>query len=421
MRHEPGGYTVGGGKLTLPAAHGDFFQNAANTNPNILLQPAPSGPWTMSTRLTFDPNENFEQAGLLVYGDDNNYVKADYVYSSARVLEFLRETAGTAAGFDGSVNIATKPTTVELRIVSDGTTLRAYYRFDGDPGWTSFGEPAPLSGVGANPKVGLYANDSNATVTTRNDAVFEYFRITPGVPDTTAPTSAAALNPATPGPGGTYTGPVTVTLTGTDNTGGSGLDKLEYRLDGGAWTTYTTPVPVAATGPHTLEHRATDLAGNVGGTGSVAFTIQPAGGNVTQPVDVSGSVPTVLALTLGAPASFGTFAPGVTRDYLASTSVTVTSSAGNAALTVSDPSATNTGKLVNGADVLPQTLQAKAGTGAFAPVGGSAAPTALLTWNGPVGKATAAIDFKQSIAETDNLRRGTYAKTLTFTLSTTNP
>ena len=78
VRHEPGGYTVGGGNLTLPAAHGDFFANAPNNNPNILLQPAPSGPWTMTTRLTFNPNENYEQAGLLVYGDDANYVKADY-------------------------------------------------------------------------------------------------------------------------------------------------------------------------------------------------------------------------------------------------------------------------------------------------------------------------------------------------------
>ncbi len=83
---------MGDGKLTLPAAHGDFFGNGApNNNPNILLQPAPSGPWTMTTRLTFDPNENYEQAGLLVYGDDANYVKADYVYAGGRGLEFLRE------------------------------------------------------------------------------------------------------------------------------------------------------------------------------------------------------------------------------------------------------------------------------------------------------------------------------------------
>ena len=69
-----------------------------------------------------------------------------------RALEFLRETNNTAAGFDGTVNIAARPTTVDLRIVSDGTTLRAYYRFDGDPGWTLFGEPAPLAGVGREPE-----------------------------------------------------------------------------------------------------------------------------------------------------------------------------------------------------------------------------------------------------------------------------
>jgi len=50
-----------------------------------------------------------------------------------------------------------------------------------------------------------------------------------------------------------------------------------------------------------------------------------------------------------------------------------------------------------------------------------AAPVSLLNYSGPVGKDTATIDFKQSIAETDDLRRGQYAKTLTFTLSTTTP
>jgi PKD repeat protein/glucose/arabinose dehydrogenase len=419
VRHEPGGYTVADGKLTLPAAHGDFFANAPNNNPNMLLQPAPSGPWTMETRLTFNPNENYEQAGLLVYGDDGNYVKADYVYSGGRVLEFLNETNNVAAGFDGAANINTRPTTVNLRIVSDGTTLRAYYRFDGDAAWATFGSPTALSIAGANPKIGIYANDANATVTTRDNAVFEYFRITAGVPDAVAPTSAATF---------TGTGPVTVTVTGADEAGGSGLDKLEYRLDGGAWTAYTAPVVVSAVGPHTLEHRATDKAGNVGTVGSVQFTIAPptSGEEVEEDVEVVGSVPGVLALSLGTPASFGTFTPGVTRDYTASTTAQITSSAADAKLTVSDPSTTHTGKLVNGSLALPQAVQVKAtstrgGTGAFAPVGSASAPTALLTYSGPVGKDTATIDFKQSIAETDDLLRGAYAKTLTFTLSTTTP
>ena len=81
------------------------------------------------------------------------------------------------------MNISTQPTTVDMRIVSDGTTLRAYYRFEGGP-WTPYGEPAALASV-PNPKVGIYANDSNATVTSRDDAVFDYFRIDAGLPDTT--------------------------------------------------------------------------------------------------------------------------------------------------------------------------------------------------------------------------------------------
>ena len=51
------------------------------------------------------------------------------------------------------------------------------------------------------------------------------------------------------------------------------------------------------------------------------------------------------------------------------------STAGDATLSVADPSSTNTGHLVNGSFFLPQRLQVGTGT-AFAPVGGSATPTA---------------------------------------------
>ena len=89
---------------------------------------------------------------------------------------------------------------------------------------------------------------------------------------------------------------------------------------------------------------------------------------------------------------------------------------------VADPSATATGHLVNGAFSLPSPLQASGSTaGAYAPVGGSSAPTTLKTWNGPVSNDPVAISFKQTIGDKDALRTGQYAKTLTFTLSTTNP
>jgi hypothetical protein len=104
----------------------------------------------------------------------------------------------------------------------------------------------------------------------------------------------------------------------------------------------------------------------------------------------------------------------------------VLSTAGDGALTVADPSGTATGHLVNGAFSLPSALQAKAaspaGTGGnFADVGGSANPTSLLTYAGPVSNDPVAVTFQQHIGNTDALRTGSYSKTLTFTLSTTNP
>jgi hypothetical protein len=48
-------------------------------------------------------------------------------------------------------------------------------------------------------------------------------------------------------------------------------------------------------------------------------------------------------------------------------------------------------------------------------------PTALLTYTGPVSNDHPVVRFRQPIALHDPLRTGAYAKTLTFTLSTTDP
>jgi hypothetical protein len=75
---------------------------------------------------------------------------------------------------------------------------------------------------------------------------------------------------------------------------------------------------------------------------------------------------------------------------------------------------------------LPSALQASAtspaGTGrARAPVGSSAAPATLLTYAAPASNDPVVLAFRQHVGATDALRTGSYAKTLTFTLSTTTP
>jgi hypothetical protein len=140
----------------------------------------------------------------------------------------------------------------------------------------------------------------------------------------------------------------------------------------------------------------------------------------------NGSVPATLSLTLGTPASFGGLTPGVGKTYTASTTANVISSAGDATLSVADPSANATGRLVNGTFSLAAALQAAATSplgagGALANVGGSSAPTNLLTYAGPVANDSVAISFSQAVGANEALRTGTYSKTLTFTLSTTTP
>jgi hypothetical protein len=115
---------------------------------------------------------------------------------------------------------------------------------------------------------------------------------------------------------------------------------------------------------------------------------------------VGGAVPATLSLSLGAAVSFGAFTPGVAKDYTASTTATVTSTAGDAALSAS------TVTLANGGFRLAQPV-------AIAP--------AKTAWAGPVSNDVFTIAFTQSIGASEALRTGTYSGTVTLTLSTTTP
>ncbi|MFK4693753.1 hypothetical protein RKD22_006688 [Streptomyces pristinaespiralis] len=76
---------------------------------------------------------------------------------------------------------------------------------------------------------------------------------------------------------GAYIGRATVTVVAVDS-GGSGVDKVEYSLDGGPYLTYTAPVVVDRVGYHTVLYRATDKAGNTSQAKSLAFSVAEGGG-----------------------------------------------------------------------------------------------------------------------------------------------
>jgi X-Pro dipeptidyl-peptidase len=175
--------------------------------------------------------------------------------------------------------------------------------------------------------------------------------------------------------------------------------------------TYTTPTVTDNEDP-TPEISCTPASGSTFTLGQtiVTCTAKDANGNTsvktftvtvrgTQPV--GGTVPATLSLTLGAPATFGAFVPGLAKEYSVTTNANVISTAGDATLSVSDP-----GHLMNGTFALPEPLRVE---------------ITPASWTAPVSNATVAIAFKQLVKATDPLRTGAYSKTLTFTLSTTTP
>lgn len=108
-----------------------------------------------------------------------------------------------------------------------------------------------------------------------------------GGEDTTPPEVTADVSGDTD-ENGDYIAAATVTLDATDDS--SGVDRIDYAVDGGSWTAYEAPVLVDTPGDHTVSYRATDKAGNVSQEESVAFTVVGPPADDTTPPEVSAHV-----------------------------------------------------------------------------------------------------------------------------------
>jgi PKD repeat protein len=270
-REDPTAYRVADGSLHIDVPSGDIF-GTGNTGPtNFILQNAPSGDWTLETKVDGSAfTEQFQQAGLLVYADDDNYLKFDYIVDNAAGqpvqgrIEYRSEVAGVVQSPQPQATDLTAAVW-HLRLVKTGTTYTASYSADGMD-WTSL-EPLTSSAVGGEPKVGLFSLGGPQQAS--KPVSFDYFRLTRGPTDDVAPTTTADVTG--PASNGWFTAPATVTLTATDNTGGTGVSRTEYQLDTATeWIPYTDPVTVSGDGVHELRFRSVDVAGNT----EVAKTIE---------------------------------------------------------------------------------------------------------------------------------------------------
>ncbi len=277
VRYDSNHVEVTGGELKVTTQLGDINGNNPVSPRNFILQAPPAGDWVASTRFKAPLKHRWQLAGLLMYGDDNNYVKADVVaYNNpGAALDLRAELAAenNAAGAGSrQIDIADSSESGYwyLRVTKVGSTYTAEVS-DGGINWTPIGATGvtfdkPLTGLGL-----MAIGPEQEEETTVG---FDYFHLGTGggePDDTTAPTTTITFDPAAPdGQGGWYTSAPSFTLAATDGDG-SGVAGTEYRIGAGAWTAYAgAPVTLAgvADGTVAVEFRSTDVAGNVEEVGS---------------------------------------------------------------------------------------------------------------------------------------------------------
>ncbi|MEV6627112.1 copper-binding protein [Amycolatopsis sp. NPDC051106] len=182
-------------------------------------------------------------------------------------------TAAISGQQDSSGNYVDVATVKLTATDADSAVASVEYQLDGGT-WTAYTAPVAVTGAGEH-MVHYRATDEAGNTSPEGMSHFTVVKS-----DTTPPTVTASVAGTQDGDG-SYVGKATVTVVASDT--GSGIAAVEYRVDGGAWTAYTAPVPVTAPGAHTVDSRARDVAGNASAPASVSFTVV-AGGDTTAPL-----------------------------------------------------------------------------------------------------------------------------------------
>jgi len=190
VRENADGYRQTDGALEIDMLQGDMISNHLSGNintdaQNLIMTPVPDERW--EAEVTVDlPAESVshDQAGFIIYQDDENFTKAAFfpAYSGQEDgrFEYLYHENGEIrfqGGVDNAV-IPSAPQTLTLRLSSNGEQVSVAYSRDGET-WSSVGRPAPISQY-ENPQFGLFAAHGPDEIETPLTATFTDFSLCVG-------------------------------------------------------------------------------------------------------------------------------------------------------------------------------------------------------------------------------------------------
>ena len=162
-------------RINIPSQKDLYGEN--RTAPRYVK--ALTGDFQIETRVKFLPKENYQGAGLLIYKDDNNYMRFERAYGGVGGgADGLRIDVRKADEYKPIVtpdDIQTDADEVELKIVRSGKIFTAYWRLNEDSEWREAGEFE--SDYPETILAGLVACNTAREVT----AEFAYIRLLPAV------------------------------------------------------------------------------------------------------------------------------------------------------------------------------------------------------------------------------------------------
>lgn len=170
------------GKLTITTQIGTLGldEKASGRVPakNLYLIPNPvavGGDFVLTTCVeSFQPTTNYQQAGLLIYDDDDNYLKCDMEWNQTRVyFKFIHESNQRRTIITDSATPSSNRTWI--RIIKRGTHYERAYSIDGKA-FISSGEVA--WGNGTPKSVGILAQNGIGQAD-NIDACFDFFEVRP--------------------------------------------------------------------------------------------------------------------------------------------------------------------------------------------------------------------------------------------------
>lgn len=187
VRENPAGWSLGkyAGYMTIELERGDLWSTWTNNCRNMLLRDAPEGDFAIETHLIARLIAKINQAHLLVYQDDDNYVRFGLVRNKNTITVLpIREVGGSplpqhhiayATSAAGLANTSDSIQSIYLRIEVSGRSAVFMFSSDGQYWHTH----SVVEALGFTPvKVGLTAFDGSEPPSD-SWAAFDYFAAVP--------------------------------------------------------------------------------------------------------------------------------------------------------------------------------------------------------------------------------------------------